>query len=694
MAWQNLNFIIPLAAVVLMSIPGIIYIWTHRKGIQDIIGIVIITLSLIWIVSFMFEQGAATGHLKVLFDKIKYTGSILLPLALFLLAAKYCNYNKLFKLKYLIPISALPVITLFLVFTNELHRLIWVDANLVLSDSFSLIVKEYNTLYFIFIIYSTLLILSGVIMTLTSIIKSSVRQNGQNRWKKIFLIPYMSIPGIIILAKYIGFNPFPYINETPIIIAVFTVSIIPFLNKSRIKEIMPVAFETVFENMDDGLILTDANENVLKLNPASQKIFDTMVDRAVGKPFMHLLPGIDIDNYSRALQGKNDLKIGNNGDQSYFDIKRTEIKNSKGKPLGKVTVLRNITDIRKAEEDIKYLSFYDKLSGVYNRAFFDNELERLNSSRQMPLSMVIADVNGLKIINDAFGHLRGDELIKKIASILKTCFRKEDIIARWGGDEFSILLPKTSHATTMKIIKRVHDKCREHSTDTMLISLSTGVATINKPSENTDDLLIEAEDRMYRHKLMENQSARSSIINSLEKALEARDYETEEHGKRLKKYSLLFGHVLNLPDTKLDELGLLSALHDIGKIEIPDSIVLKTGKLNKEEWKIMKKHPEIGYRIALSSPDLAHIAKSILYHHERWDGKGYPYGLEGKDIPITSRVISVVDAYDAMTSDRPYRKALPKEEAIEELKRCSGSQFDPELIGIFMDQLAPKALVS
>ena len=384
------------------------------------------------------------------------------------------------------PVSALPVITLLLVFTNELHKLIWVDANLVLSNSFSLIVKEYNTLYFIFIIYSTLLILSGIIMTLTSIIKSSVRPDGQNRWKKIFLIPYISIPGIIILAKYFGFNPFPYINETPIIIAVLTVSIIPFLNKSRIKEILPVAYKTVFENMNDGLILTDANENVLKLNPASQKIFDTEVNRAVGKPFMHLLPGIEIDNYSRALQGKKDLKIGNNGDQSFFDIKQTEIKNSKGKPLGKVTVLRDITKIRKAEEDIKYLSFYDKLSGVYNRAFFDNELERLNSSHQMPLSMVIADVNGLKIINDAFGHIRGVVLIKKTPSILKICFRKEDIIARWGGDEFSILLPKTSYATTMKIIKRVHDKCREYSTDTMLISISTGVATIAKPCNNND----------------------------------------------------------------------------------------------------------------------------------------------------------------------------------------------------------------
>jgi len=694
MILQNLNFIIALAAVVIMAVPGIIYIWTHRKGLQDIIGISIVALSLIWIISYMLEQSVEAYHLKVLFDKFKYTGSILLPLALFLLAAKYSNFNRIFKLKYLIPVSAIPLLTLFGVFTNEFHRLVWLDANLVLTDSFSLVAKEYNTLYFIFIIYSTMLIASGIIITIASIIKSSIRPDGQNRWKKLFLIPYMSIPGIIVLVKFLGFNPFPYINETPIITAVLTISIIPFLNKSRIKEIMPIAFETIFENMDDGLILTDANGNILKLNPASEKIFNTGANKAVGRPFMHLLPGIDIDTYNMALKGKDDLTIGDNGNQSYFDIKQTEISNSKGENLGNVTVMRDITKIRKAEEDIKYLSFYDKLSGVYNRAFFDNELERLNSSHQMPLSLVIGDLNGLKLINDAFGHLYGDELIKKIALILKSCFRKEDIIARWGGDEFSILLPKTSYATTMKIIKRVNKKCKEQSNDMMLVNISTGVATIEKPCENTDKFLMEAEDRMYRHKLMENQSARSSIINSLERALEARDYETEEHAKRLKKYSLVFGQILNLSDSKLDELSLLSALHDIGKIGIPDKIILKPGKLNKNEWTIMKKHPEIGYRIALSSPDLAHIAKSILYHHERWDGKGYPYGLAGEEIPITSRIISIVDAYDAMTSNRPYRKALPKEEAIEELKRCSGTQFDPDLVGIFMDQLAPRALVS
>jgi len=688
MIWQNINFFIPLITIVFMAILGILYIWIYRKGLQDIVGIEIMVLSIIWMMAFILEQSITANHLKVLFDKIQYTGSILIPVGLFFLTARYVNFNKIFNLKYIAIISAFPVVTLFLVLTNELHKLVWVDAKLVLFDSFSVIVKEYNTIYFVFVIYTGILILSGIIIILINTIKLFIKPDGENRWKKFFLIPYISIPWLIILAKSLGFNPFPYIDETPIITVICTMVVIVVLNRTKIREIMPMAFKTIFDNMDDGLVLIDRKENVLKLNPASQKIFHTSINKVAGKPVNYLLAGLDEN--PNVFLGNKDLKIGNYRSQYFYNTRQTEIKSDRGKPLGKVIVLRDITKIRKAEENIKYLSFYDKLTGVYNRAFFDIELKRLDAARQMPLSLVIGDLNGLKIINDAFGHLHGDELIRKIADILKACFRKEDIVARWGGDEFSVLLPNTSYSTTMQIVDRVHKKCIECSTDTMLISISIGVATKENANENIEELLKKAEDKMYRHKLIENQSARSSIITSLGKALEERDYETEEHTRRMKKYSLLFGQALKLPDSKLDELSLLATLHDIGKIGIPDNIMLKPGKLSRSEWKIMSKHSEIGYRIALSSPDLAYVAKSILHHHERWNGKGYPYGLAEVEIPITSRIISVIDAYDAMINDRPYRKALSKEMAINELNKCSGSQFDPALIDTFMNQLLIK----
>jgi HD-GYP domain-containing protein (c-di-GMP phosphodiesterase class II) len=198
--------------------------------------------------------------------------------------------------------------------------------------------------------------------------------------------------------------------------------------------------------------------------------------------------------------------------------------------------------------------------------------------------------------------------------------------------------------------------------------------------QSVKEIYKQAEDRMYNNKLVESKSIRSSIITSLKKTLEERTHETEAHAQRMKAVSLEVGKIMELHDNELDELSLLAMLHDIGKIAIPDYILEKPTGLSPEEWKIMKSHCEIGYRIAVASPELAHIASLILSHHERWDGTGYPQELKGLEIPLLSRIITVVDAYDAMTNDRPYHVAVSSEAALKELERCSGTQFDPSIV--------------
>ena len=284
MIFTDIAFIFPLVAIVLIAILGSIYLWVYKKGIQDIIGIVIIVLSIIWLTTYILEQSVKSYLLKALFDKIQYTGSVLIPPGLFFLVAKYINLDKIFNLKYIIAISAFPVATLFLVLTNEFHKLVWVNAKLVLFDSFSIIVKEYNTLYFITILYTSILLVTGIIITLINITKSFIKPDGQNRWKKFLLLPYVSIPGLVILAKSLGLNPFPNINTIPIITIFSTLFIITILNRTKIREIMPMAFKTIFENISDGLLLLDKGEKVLKINTAFQKIFNTTTNKIVGKP--------------------------------------------------------------------------------------------------------------------------------------------------------------------------------------------------------------------------------------------------------------------------------------------------------------------------------------------------------------------------------------------------------------------------
>src|SRR3989304_8907803 len=384
------------------------------------------------------------------------------------------------------------------------------------------------------------------------------------------------------------------------------------------------------------------------------------------------------------------LELGN--DVRHIGKEKDISKRIATKGNDEISVLANdinsmLNDLEKTQDKVKYMSFHDSLTGLYNRPYFEEELKRLDNKRHLPLSIVIGDINGVKLINEAFGYEKGDELINKISKILKNCFRAGDIIARWGCGEFIIVLPNTVEKDTLKIIERIKKSCKKNSTKTMPLSISIGVFTKRNSSQNIGDIIKKAEDMMCRNKLIERQSARSSIISSLEKTLEERDYETKEHIKRMKTYAKQMGKKLKLPDGQLDELNLLAALHDIGKIAIADSIILKPGKLNDEEWKHIKKHPDIGYRISQSSLQLVPISKAILTHHEYWDGSGYPNGLRKNEIPFISRIISIVDAYDAMTSDRPYRKAMSKGDAIKELKRCSGTQFDPDLVKFFIDKV-------
>ncbi|MBP2662702.1 MAG: diguanylate cyclase with sensor [Firmicutes bacterium] len=343
---------------------------------------------------------------------------------------------------------------------------------------------------------------------------------------------------------------------------------------------------------------------------------------------------------------------------------------------------------RKLEKRLTYLSIHDPLTGLYNRTQFSLELVRLQQPQFAPVGIIVGDLDGLKLINDTWGHQSGDSLLKAVATILKECCPADATVNRIGGDEFVLLLPHTTLAILEKLchtITRAIDTYNQTSplAEGIVLSISLGFALAEAYPPNLQEVFKIADNNMYREKLNQSQSNRSAIVQTAMKLLEARDFITEGHGDRIQLLVARLGIALKLPENRVTDLKLLAQFHDIGKVGIPDNILFKPGPLTPEEFNEMKRHSEIGYRIAQSSPDLNLIADYILKHHEWWDGSGYPMGLLGKSIPLECRILSIADAYDAMTSDRPYRKALVHKHAIEELHRFAGIQFDPELVDNF-----------
>lgn len=394
-------------------------------------------------------------------------------------------------------------------------------------------------------------------------------------------------------------------------------------------------------------------------------------------------------------QGKpikiDDMSIYPDGTEAYMETIKTSYLDKQGNVLGLIGISRNVTERKKKEEEIIFLTYHDGLTGLYNRTFFDKKTIQLDIQQQLPLSVIMGDINGLKLINDAFGHSEGDKLLIEVAKILASCVRPEDIVARIGGDEFCVLLPQTDNHIAQVAVQKIKSTCEQYvnrtNKETYYASISLGYATKLYTEESFAKVMKSAEEFMYRRKLLEHESSHSSIISSIKTTMYEKSHETQEHIERLADLSKKLGGIMGLSDKELVELELLSMLHDIGKIGIDDRILTKCNSLDEDEWLEMKKHPEIGYRIAMAAPELKHIAEYILGHHERWDGKGYPQGLAGEKIPRLSRVIAVVDSYDAMIHDRVYKKAISKEEAKTEILRNSGTQFDPDIAKLFVEKV-------
>lgn len=467
----------------------------------------------------------------------------------------------------------------------------------------------------------------------------------------------------------------------------------------REKEFLDITLHSI----GDGVVTTDTDGRIIRINPSALEILGHPPEDVLYKRFSEVFVMRDEttdeprpDIVSHVLRTGKVQELANHtvllnrrGERIPIADSAAPIKTAEGDIQGAVLVFRNVSAEKEKKDKILYLSYHDTVTGLYNRRFFHEELHRIDHGKALPLSIVMGDVNGLKMTNDVFGHETGDLLLRTIGGLLQENTSGTDIAIRWGGDEFVVFMPNTSREQAESFVAKMNRVMSLHTVrDVIQISISFGITTKEAESDNLENLLQEAEESMYRVKLLEGRSLRNNILNTVIATLGERSSETKAHAGRLERHCVALGRKLNLRAEALSELALLSALHDIGKIGIDQNVLQKPGPLNEAEWVEMHRHPEIGYRIAQNIPELANVSEAILCHHEKWDGTGYPRGLAGDEIPVSCRILAVADAYDAMVNDRVYRRALTQADALAEIRRNAGTQFDPRIVSLFLAELA------
>ena len=391
---------------------------------------------------------------------------------------------------------------------------------------------------------------------------------------------------------------------------------------------------------------------------------------------------------AKYLKEDNELSFTYSG-QTYYVRLLMDIQKNQDGVFYQCSII-DMTQLILYKRKIEYLSYHDQLTGLYNRRFFEEELKRLDTKRNTPLGIIVADLNGIKNINNAVRHTIGDEFLLKASKILKSHCRKDEIIARVGGDEFAIIVPKISNYDLFKLNERLNRDSENISVNDLNMSISYGCAIKERYETSIIKVYSEAEKSMYSNKLYQTQNNQRHILDTILSTLHEKHPREELHSRRVSRLMEIFSNELCFDTTKTTELKTMGLLHDIGKIAIDYSVLDVPGKLTDEQFNEIKKHPEIGYRILKASGLFGNILEIVLSHHERPDGLGYPRKLTSRYIPKEARMLAICDAYDAMVSQRPYRRPLSKDEAIKELNLNKKSQFDPDLTDIFIDKILKK----
>ena len=465
-----------------------------------------------------------------------------------------------------------------------------------------------------------------------------------------------------------------------------------------------ILLETMLVSMADGVIYTGKTGRIIFMNHAAEALTGWALEEAQYKTLSYVfhvaneftrekredVAGKILRNGKSSEMHKRMLLISKDGIERMIELTASPVFIDGKEIDGVVVVFSDCSEYIRRENEVRYLSYHDQLTGLYNRRFYEQELMRLDTERNYPLALVLADVNGLKLTNDAFGHGEGDRLLQKLAGIMKKECRADDILARIGGDEFVVILPRTSSKEAEKFVARLIETITYEKPDKVMLSLAVGFAVKEDSSEKMQDIFRLAEDEMYRQKRYDNSRVKARTLVLILNSLYENNALEMNHSRRVGELCSSCAEAMNMGPDIIRKVKTAGILHDIGKVGVNEQILKKPEALNDAEWHEIMKFPEIGFRILSSVQELSDVAGYVLQQQEKWDGTGYPYSLRGEEISPPARIISIAAAYDVMTEDRPYAAAMDVDRAIEEIKLAAGHQFDPYIARVFVEKVLSK----
>ena len=465
----------------------------------------------------------------------------------------------------------------------------------------------------------------------------------------------------------------------------------------REKELL----ETTLQSIGDGVVTTDNVGHVTNMNKVAEDLTGWERAEAVGHPFEEVFclrneeTGAVVESpIRRVLETGLVVGLANHTELIHRRGERTPIADSAapirtkdGVSHGVVMVFRDVSAEKAHSEKIEFLSSHDPLTGLYNRRGLLKAMETFQSTEHLPIAVLMGDVNGLKLTNDFFGHQAGDALLENASRLLREYCEPNGLVARWGGDEFLAVLPRTELWEAERLANEMRSSRITIAGKELSMSISLGCGMKSELAQDLQEVLSQAEESMYHRKLLDGKSYRNALINALLDTLHQENGDSEERTHRIDRYCRALGVKLGLSAKEMEELSLLVLLHDIGKVGISAGALGQEETMSAAERSALKRHPEAGYRVVKAIPELSAVAELILAHHERWDGSGYPQGLQGERIPLLCRILDLAQSLEMMTTGYHGERMLSREDAMEEIAREAGTRFDPMLTQLFIETI-------